>query len=137
MRSQLTALTSKLSLVILLALAALVPLIFTPLTTEYYETSKLIILIVGSSMLLIVWSLKWIFQGKVSFIRTPLDAPLLLLLLIIILASVFTDSKSITIYGNFPRIHGSLISWITILNGSKNLLTPTVHYAGLGLRPGK
>lgn len=115
MRNELTALTNRLSIVTLLALAALLPLIFTNLTTEYYETTKLVLLIVGLATLLIIWSLRWIFQGKVSFTKTPLDAPLVLLLIIVILSAVFADIKSVVIYGNFPRIHGSLIAWITYI----------------------
>ncbi len=140
MRNELTALTNRLSIVILLGVAALLPLIFVLFTTEYYETVKLVFLIVASSLLLIVWSLRWIFQGKVSFIRTPLDVPILLLLIIVVLATVFTDTKNIAVYGNFPRIHGSLISWVTYIlfyfiavsQLRSKLQVVTVYYTLLG-----
>ncbi len=114
MKSRAAALTLVNSIItaLLLLVAFLTPLLFSPLTTEFYETPKLLFL--GTTVLLLItfWSISWILQGKVTFTRTPLDIPLLLFLIVVIASTFFSSSRYISFYGNFPRVHGSTVSLI-------------------------
>lgn len=111
MRHNLAAQLDNIIFAIIVAVVFLTPILFTPLTTEYFETPKIIVLSLAVLLLLISWSIKWIIQGKVTITRTPLDIPMLLLLIVILFSTFFSESKYVSIYGNFPRIHGSAITW--------------------------
>lgn len=100
---------------IIIATAAIMPLLFLDKTSEFFEMPKIVFLIGTVIILLVLWSINWIIQGKVVITKTPLDLPLLLLLLIIIVSTFLSDSRFVAIYGNFPRLHGSMISWVAYI----------------------
>jgi len=100
---------------ILLVVAGATPLLFLNQTTEFYEMPKLVFLIVSTIILFALWILSWILKGKVQITKTPLDLPLLLLLIVVVLSTFFSESKFTAIYGNFPRVHGSAVAWITYI----------------------
>lgn len=112
MRPNLSALVNKAIFSILVTVGVLVPLTFTSVTTEFFETPKLVILAVAVTILMILWGFSWVLEGKIVVTRTPLDLPLLLLLVTVLVSTFLSDSKYIAIFGNFPRVHGSAISWV-------------------------
>ena len=112
MRQNLSALINKIIFGLLITVAVLTPLTFSSLTTEFYETPKLIVLTVAVLILLVLWSFSWVLEGKIIITRTPLDLPLLLLLITVLVSTFLSQTRYISIFGNFPRIHGSTISWI-------------------------
>src|SRR3989344_224506 len=83
--------------------------LFANLTTEFFETPKFIVLLIFKALLLLLLTLKFIVSGKVTFIRTPLDIPLLLLLAVAIVSTVLSPSPYVALLGN-QKIHGSLVS---------------------------
>jgi len=112
MRQNLSALINKAIFSILVAVAVLTPLAFTSLTTEFYETPKLIVLAVAVLTLLVLWSFSWVLEGKIIITRTPLDLPLILFLITILVSTFLSQTRYVSIFGNFPRVHGSAISWV-------------------------
>jgi tetratricopeptide (TPR) repeat protein len=100
---------------LLLLVAGATPLLFLNQTTEFFDMPKLIFLIVSTLLLLGLWIASWIFKGKVSFTRTPLDIPLLFLLGIVLISTYFSVTKTAAIYGNFPTVHGSAVAWVTYI----------------------
>lgn len=66
-------------------------------------------------VLLTLWGVSWVTSGRVVITRTPLDLPLILLLIVILLSTFFSSSRNVAIYGNFPNVHGSAISWVTYI----------------------
>jgi len=115
MRKQLTTIIDNLISVILLAVVGLTPILFLNQTTEFYEMPKLVFLTVATVVLLGLWIFSWILKGKVQITRTPLDIPLLLLLGIVLVSTNFSTSRFQSIYGNFPRVHGSAVSWVVYI----------------------
>src|SRR5690242_16714340 len=111
MRRQIAAFLDASIYTLLLGVVALIPLIFSPLTTEFYELPKLIFLITVVLLLITLWTFSWVIRGKVSVTRTPLDIPMLLLLIVIILSAFFATPRYISFVGNLPRLHGSAITW--------------------------
>lgn len=95
-----------------LVVAGITPLLFSNQTTEFYEMPKLVFLLVATLLLVGLWIFSWIVRGKISITRTPLDIPLLLLLVGIILSTYFSASRSEAIYGNFPQVHTSAVAWV-------------------------
>lgn len=114
MRQQLSAYLDNIITYSIYLIAGLTPLIFLNLTTEYFEMPKLLFLVVATSIILGLWIFSWIVKGKVVITRTPLDLPLLLLLVIVLISTYFNLPKSgfPVIYGNFPRVHGSAVAWV-------------------------
>src|SRR5258708_32743417 len=100
---------------LLFVVVGLTPLLFLNQTTEFYEMPKLIFLVVSTVLLLGLWSFSWIVKGKVVLTRTPLDAPLLTLLVVILISTFFSVTRYEAIYGNFPRVHGSAVSWVVYI----------------------
>lgn len=96
----------------LFVIAGLTPLLVFNQTTEFYEIPKLIFLILAVTVLLGLWIFSWILKGKISISRTPLDLALIFLIVAVIASTFFSPTRLIGIYGNFPKVHGSAVSWI-------------------------
>jgi O-antigen ligase/Flp pilus assembly protein TadD len=115
MRNKLLFLFESLIVVLLYAGAGLTPLLVVNQTTDIFEIPKLVFLIVLTVVLYLLWAITWVLRGKVRITRTPLNIPMLLLLLVVVLSTVVTTTKFPAIFGNFPRVHGSAVAWITYI----------------------
>lgn len=100
---------------IVITLAIAIPLFFWNLTSEFYETPKFLLLAGLTSALLIIWVIKCVLAGKVNITRTPLDLPLILLLVVFLVSTFFADSRPVAIFGNLPRVNGSLAVFATLI----------------------
>ncbi len=100
---------------IILIIVGVTPILFLDKTTEFFETPKLIFLIVATLILLGVWIFSWILKGKVIINKTPLDIPLLIILAIVIISTILAPLKHIAIFGNSPRVQGSTVAWVTYI----------------------
>jgi len=100
---------------ILMVGVVLIPLLFWSLTSEFYETPKLLSLIFLTGVLLLIWALKCVVSDKITLTKTPLDFPLLSLLAVFILSTTFAASKPVAIFGNFPRVSSGLASFIALI----------------------
>src|SRR3954462_9778353 len=98
MRNQITAFLNIAIFGIVVAVAALIPLLFSNLTTEFFETPKIILLVAAVLVLLTLWGVSWVVEGKVVITRTPLDLPLLLILAIILLSTFFSATRAVAIF---------------------------------------
>jgi O-antigen ligase len=115
MKNQLAAYVDNTITLLLLATAGITPLLFLNQTTEFYEIPKLIFLITITAIIILLWTFSWVIKGKVVITRTPLDIPLLILLVVVIISTYFSGSKYPAIYGNFPKVHGSAVAWVTYI----------------------
>lgn len=102
--------------------------LFTNLTTEMFDTAKFIVLLTFTGLLLVLLTLKFTLSDKVSFIRTPLDIPLILLLAVGIVSLFLSNAPYVALLGNQLKIHGSLISlvvyilfYFVLVNNLKNI----------------
>lgn len=89
--------------------------LFTNLTSEIFDTPKFLVLLTFVGVLLVLTMLKFTVSGKVVFVRTPLDIPLLLLLVVGIAATILSPSPYISLLGNQLKINGSLVSIIVYI----------------------
>ena len=115
MRSKISFYIDNLLTVLLFIVAGITPLLFFNQTTEFYEMPKLFLLVVMSAVLLGLWIFSWIIKGKVVINRTPLDIPLLILLVVVLISTYFSATRYPAIYGNFPRVHGSAVAWVVYI----------------------
>jgi tetratricopeptide (TPR) repeat protein len=115
MRHKVAAYLDSVITLLLLIVAGFTPLLFFSQTTEFFQIPKLVFLLVMTTIILGVWVFSWIVKGKVVITRTPLDIPLLLLLAVVILSTFFSLTRFTAIYGNFPNVHGSAVSWVVYI----------------------
>jgi len=92
--------------IILVILSSL--FLFTNLFTEFFDTPKFLVLLAITGILLILLTLKFNVNGKVVLSRTPLDIPLLLLLVVAIVSTILSPAPYVSLLGNQLKIHGSL-----------------------------
>ncbi|MBI4038315.1 O-antigen ligase family protein [Candidatus Daviesbacteria bacterium] len=105
----LTKLLQNINVVFIYILAALLPVFFTPLTTEFYDTGKFLLLGLVVLLMLFGWGLRIIAEHKIVIVKTPLDLGLILFLAVAILSTVFSQTPSTALYGLLPKVHGSLL----------------------------
>lgn len=105
----LSNLLNKISTFIIYVLVVLLPLIFTPLTTEFYNTAKLILTALVVLLLLLVWSIRLIIENKITIVKTPLDLLLLIYIIVVTLSTALSTSPYISLYGQLPNVYGSLL----------------------------
>jgi tetratricopeptide (TPR) repeat protein len=112
MKNRIIAFIDKINTAILLIVAGVTPLLFLNKTTEFYEMPKLVFLISATTLLMGLTIFSWILKGKVVINRTPLDVPLLTILAVVLASTFFSTTRYQAIYGDFPNIHGSAVSWV-------------------------
>ncbi len=115
MRHKISLYVDQLINLLLLIVAGFTPLFFLNKTTEFFEMPKLAFLVIAVIILLGLWIFSWIVKGKVVITRTPLDIPFLVLLVVVLVSTYFSPTKFAAIYGNFPRVHGSAVSWVSYI----------------------
>lgn len=97
----------------LMVLAFLVPLFFLPLTADFYEFNKNILLYAFTAVLLVAWVLRMAFEKKVSFRRSAFDLPLILLAVIFVVSTFVNPSNRIQTFLT-PSATGTIVA-LTLL----------------------
>lgn len=70
----------------------LFPLFFLTTTTEFYTFPKQVLVVTASLLLFILWTIRNIAERKVTLLNNPLNIPVLIFTVIIILSTVFSTS---------------------------------------------
>ncbi len=91
------------------------PLIFLPYTSEIFEFNKMVLIYFITTIIISLWILRMIQEGKIIFRRTMLDIPLLLFLFSQILSTIFSMDTRTSIFGYYGRFNGGLLSTISYL----------------------
>lgn len=84
--------------------------LFSNVTTEFYDSPKFIALIVFVFVMLILSTLKYVTEGKMVLTISPLDLPLLLIVIVAFISTFTSNSYYISLLGNSPKVYGSLIA---------------------------
>ncbi|KKT81111.1 hypothetical protein A2617_01145 [Candidatus Daviesbacteria bacterium RIFOXYD1_FULL_41_10] len=88
-----------------------ITLLFWNLTTEFFETPKLAVLIFLTGLLTLLWAVKCLLSGKITFVQTPFNLPILLILIVFGLSTFFAPARSLAIFGSVPRVENGLLSF--------------------------
>ena len=134
-----------LNLVTRIAIAAVILstlFLFTNLTTDFYEAPKFIALVIFTGALLILTTLRFTISGRVTLVRTPLDLPLILLLVVGVVSTILSPSVKVSLLGNGIVLYGSLAAlilyvlfYLTLVNNLKSfyeIRTVTLLLLGSG-----
>lgn len=96
----------------ILTLTFLTPLFFWQFTTEFYEIPKYLLTLIAVTLFVLLIAAKWVTTGKFTFTISKFDIPFILLLFSLIFSTFFAASRSVAIFGNLPRLHGGLASYV-------------------------
>jgi len=110
-----TSLSQLLIIGTLTILIFIIPWIFTTNTEEFYEIAKNYLLLVGVSVLVMVWSITTIIKKKVILYKTPIDLAIMGGLISMILATIFSVNTDASIWGYHMRMTGGLISYVILI----------------------
>src|SRR3990167_1231168 len=98
-----------------IALIALVPpLFFLPSTTEFFEYNKFTAVLILTAAGFLIWSVKMILEKRTVFTRSPLDIPIIFLLIVSAISSFSSIDQSVSFFGAYGRIWPSALTLATI-----------------------
>ncbi len=93
----------KINSKIILSLVFLVPLFFLPITTEFFEFNKLILITIATFLILILWTIRT-YDTKIIFtVKSQLNIYLNASLIILVLSTLFSINKHVSIFGQYQR----------------------------------
>lgn len=113
--SQFSFLINKIANILLIFLIFSFPWLFTTQTEEYYEITKNLVLIILTFFMVMLWSIDILISKKAQFIKTPVDKPILLLIISFALSTLFSLNPDTSIWGYHMRMTGGLISNLTLI----------------------
>lgn len=94
---------------VVVGLAFLLPTFFAPFTVEYFEFNKLALAAVVTLVLLALWAIKMLSEGKVEMTKSPLNVPILLLVVAYGVSTWFSVAKFVSVFGSYGRWNTSLV----------------------------
>lgn len=103
----------KVSNIIPVLMAFLVPIFFLPTSTEFFSFNKFALLTIAVILLIVLWGLKTITGKKMEIIKSIMDTPFLILLGVLILSTIFSIDKTNSIWGTQGRWLG-LMAFLVI-----------------------
>lgn len=84
-------------------LPASIILVFSPLTSDFFEFNKVALTLVIGSLALIVWAIKAVKTKKLVLVKSPLDLGLGLLIVSAILSTIFSINKFSSLLGQYGK----------------------------------
>lgn len=126
----------------------MVPLILWPHTSELFELNKIYLIYLAAAILLTLEILKTISSKNLVLSRPALAIPGLLFLAALLVATTTSTNMHASLFGNYGRFHGGLLSWLaygviylslvqqtkeTYLNIIKVSLAASIIVAGWGI----
>lgn len=117
-----TSILEKVSKILPIVTVLLVPIFFLTTTTEFFSFNKLALITLVVILLVVLWSLKTIFGEKLELVKSSMDRPILALLAILLLSTIFSVNKTDSIWGVQGRSLG-LFAFLIIV-GYFYLSTP-------------
>lgn len=100
---------------VIIFLSAAMPLFFLPITTEFFEFNKLGLFMVGVVLMLLAWGVKVIVSKKLAIAKSSMDIPMILMLGVFVLSSIFSINKMVSIYGSQGRWYPSLLGFVAMV----------------------
>jgi len=109
-----SSMLEKVSNLVPIILAFLVPIFFLPISTEFYSFNKLALITAAVILLIILWGIKTIAGLRLEITKSILDIPILVLLGVTILSTIFSVNKTNSIWGSQGRWLG-LFAFLMII----------------------
>ncbi|NOQ68081.1 tetratricopeptide repeat protein [Patescibacteria group bacterium] len=96
-------------------LVFLLPIFVLPFSVEIYEFNKVLLLFFISSSAFLLWLIKMILiDRRLTFVKTPLDLPIIIFISIALISTVFSVDKVSSILGFYGRFSDSLMVYLSL-----------------------
>lgn len=92
-----------------------VPIVLWPYTSEVFEFNKMVLVYMLTTIIVSIWAVKSIVEGKFIFRRTILDIPLLVFLGSQLISTVLSIDFYTSVFGYYSRFNGGLLSTVCYL----------------------
>lgn len=102
MNKEATGVISSVATILTATVCLVFPLFFLTLTTDYFTFPKQILIVFASLSLLILWGVKALAERKVTIQMNPLNIPVLIFAIILILSTFFSISKQDALIQSIP-----------------------------------
>jgi type IV pilus assembly protein PilF len=112
--SKLSTTLEKSIKILIYALIFLLPLFYLPFINNAFEFSKQVLLISFTVIISLLWAVKMISNKKITVRKTPFDLPLLAILVVFILATIFSQNRLTSLIGLSGSLHWNLIEAISL-----------------------
>lgn len=114
-----TSFLDNLNFFIILGLTILLPIFFLPITSEFYDYNKQVLLILAAGITLIIWTVNLIVKKQVRIVRSPLGIPILALLAVWVASAVLRTPNKVDAFlesGQTGTIVALVILFFTSIN---------------------
>jgi hypothetical protein len=98
------SLVSSVATILTATIFLLFPLFFLAITTDFFTFPKQILIVIGSLLLLVLWGIKVVIERKITFLLNPLNLPIALFAIVLILSTFFSLSSQDSIIQSVPVI---------------------------------
>lgn len=110
---------SKLSHDIIFALVATsvvtLTLFFLPTTTEFFDFNKFTVILFVVLGAFILWGVRMVVEKKAAFTRTPLDVPLIALLIVMFIAGISSIDQFASVIGSPQKLWPSFFPFAALV----------------------
>lgn len=82
----------------------LFPLFFLTITTDFFTFPKQLLVVFGSLLLLVLWGVKVVIEKRITLVTNPLNIPILIFAVILILSTFFSASLQDAVLQTTPVV---------------------------------
>ena len=98
------------------AMLVITPVFFIPLPWDITERSKSLLFLLFTIVILFLEFIKWIWNGKITIVKSKLDIPFGLLFLSIVVSTIFARDGWTAIWGNSGNLANGLLVSIGLVS---------------------
>lgn len=132
MRQALDKISTKILRIIPFVISIVTPLLFLPITADFFAFNKYFFIAVVGTVSLIAWCIRNLTRGKLHFTTSPALIPLIILVLANIVSSVWiSPTQHVSLFGQTSLFFFLAIIFITVTSSQKNHFTIISSIYGL------
>lgn len=110
------------------------PFAVFPFNSELFEFNKMLLIYTISILILGLWILRSMQEGRIYIRKTPLDIPFVLFLVSQALSTLFSIDRHTSFFGYYGRFNGGLLSTMTFIFLFYAYLSNIRTHADIGIR---
>ena len=132
MRQALDKISTKILRIVPFILSLVTPLLFIPLTADYFAFNKYFFIALLGTISLIAWCIRNITRGKLHFTSSPALLPLIILVVANTVSSLLiSPTQHVSLFGQTSLFFFLAIIFITVVSSQKNRFTINSSIYGL------
>lgn len=114
MKENFLKLSHSLIFIALILTGLAIPLFFLPTTSEFFEYNKFGAVLVLTLAGFLIWALKMVLEKRAVFTRTPIDIPIIVLLVVFLISAFSSVDQFVSFFGAHGKIWTSFFTLATL-----------------------